>query len=86
MRPEAEEALSGRGKNIWGPADYLGGFVGDQSSQLARDVFESAGNGGGIGGPVSVSIEESYYVSAAEIQDPNSSHLKCNRDRSSLGY
>ncbi|KIK28182.1 hypothetical protein PISMIDRAFT_7693 [Pisolithus microcarpus 441] len=59
MRAEAEEASSGKGKIVWGPADSLGDVVDDdQTRQLVRVVSESTVDGGEVGS-VSLSVEES---------------------------
>ncbi|KAI6125840.1 mitochondrial protein Pet127-domain-containing protein [Pisolithus croceorrhizus] len=64
MRAEAEEASSGRGKVVWGPADYLGDVVDDK---IVRDVSESTVDGGEVSG-ISVTTEESCN-SAAGVED-----------------
>lgn len=71
MRTEAEEALSGRGKIVWGPADHLGDVVEDQNCQLAGDMSASAEDGGEVGG-VSVSVDESC-VSATGVGEGEAS-------------
>ncbi|KIK15735.1 hypothetical protein PISMIDRAFT_638417 [Pisolithus microcarpus 441] len=83
MRAEAEEASSGKGKVVWGPADFLRDVVDDdQNRQLVRDVSESTVDGGEVGG-VSVSVKESCD-SAAGVGD--GSRAKCSLDGSSHGH
>ncbi|KAI6012982.1 mitochondrial protein Pet127-domain-containing protein [Pisolithus marmoratus] len=72
MRAEAEEASSGRGKSVWGPADCLGDVLDGQNGQLVGDVSEPTGDSGEVGG-VSVSVEESCAsatgVGEGEVSD-----------------